>query len=273
VERLVELCLGDGIRDDATYELFLLASKDPAASRRAIPPSMITAWPCSFRKEKRHLAVLNRQADPSVRVRSVVGKPGVGRLTGTVQSAVRGGHGRVLQNHTPLPDGSPLPRQAVMTEPGQNGDSLSRGRTRVDGRAVRPKGRPAGDQGTGDDARHGRAERPGAAVLPAVRLPHRVGGVRERDRGFQVTLEKQYFPYPVHGAHVLTIDVLTLYAEGNGSIAPISPINNAGVAALTTGLSGAEGAATLTLPCDSTVMTGDQTHQVFLVLQYHFGTA
>jgi hypothetical protein len=69
-ERLVELCLGGGIRGDATYELFLLASKNPPVSRRAIPPSMTTAWPCSFRKGKRYLAVLNRQADPSVWVRS-----------------------------------------------------------------------------------------------------------------------------------------------------------------------------------------------------------
>ena len=90
---------------------------------------------------------------------------------------------------------------------------------------------------------------------------------------FQVTLEKQYFPYAVQGAHVLTIDALTLYAESNGSIAPTSPINNAGLAALTTGPSGAAGAATLTLPSESTVMTRDQTRQVFLVLQYHFGAA
>ena len=144
----------------ALDELFLLANKNPAASRRAVPPSMITAWPCSFRKEKRHLAVLNRQADPSVWVRSVVGKPGVGRLTGTVQSAVRGGHGRVLQNHTPLPYGSPLPRQAVMTEPGQDGDSLSPGRTRADDRAVRPKGRPAGT----DPRRRSRPAAPAAQI-------------------------------------------------------------------------------------------------------------
>jgi hypothetical protein len=74
---------------------------------------------------------------------------------------------------------------------------------------------------------------------------------------FQVTLEKQCFPCAVQGAHVLTIDALALYAESNRSIAPISPINNAGLAALTTGLSGAAGAATLILASDSAVMTRD----------------
>lgn len=90
---------------------------------------------------------------------------------------------------------------------------------------------------------------------------------------FQVTLEKQYFPYAVQSARVLTIDALTLYAERNASIASVSPVESAGLSALTTGLSGATGAATLTLPSDGTVMVQDQAQQVFLVLQYHFGTA
>lgn len=90
---------------------------------------------------------------------------------------------------------------------------------------------------------------------------------------FQVILEKQYFPYAVQNARVLTIDALSLYAESNGSIASVSPVDSVGLSALTTGLSGTTGAATLTLSSDSTVMIQDQTQQVFLVLQYHFGRA
>ena len=47
-------------------------------------------------------------------------------------------------------------------------------------------GRPArraGDERAGGDAGHGGSEQPGAAVLPALRLPDRVVGVRERSSG------------------------------------------------------------------------------------------
>jgi len=90
---------------------------------------------------------------------------------------------------------------------------------------------------------------------------------------FQVTLEKQYFPYAVQGARVLTIDGLTLYTGSNDSIASVSPVDSSGLSALNSGLRGATGAAALTVPSDGTVMVRDQSQQVFLVLQYHFGTA
>jgi hypothetical protein len=90
---------------------------------------------------------------------------------------------------------------------------------------------------------------------------------------FNVTIEKQYFPQMVQSAHVLTIDALTLYTEGNdGSVASVSPVDSAGLSALSAGLSSATGTAPLTLPADS-VMVRDQARQVFLVLQYHFGKA
>ena len=88
---------------------------------------------------------------------------------------------------------------------------------------------------------------------------------------FAATLAKQYFPYAVQGARVLTIDALTLYAGKAGSVASVSPLTSAEVAALSAGLSGTAGTAELTLPGDGTVMIADQSEQVFLVLQYHFG--
>jgi hypothetical protein len=87
---------------------------------------------------------------------------------------------------------------------------------------------------------------------------------------FQVALEKQYFPYAVQGASALSIDALTLYAEKNGSISSVSPVDGAGLAALNAGLNGATGAAALSVPADANVMIQDQAQQVFLVLQYSF---
>jgi hypothetical protein len=94
---------------------------------------------------------------------------------------------------------------------------------------------------------------------------------------FTVTLQKDYFPYAVQGAHTnLTIDALTLYAAttaatGTESVASVTPANmdSKALATLSTAISG--GQASLTLPSDGTVMTQDLTRQVFLVLQYHFG--
>lgn len=82
-----------------------------------------------------------------------------------------------------------------------------------------------------------------------------------------VTLEKQYFPYMVQGARQLHIDGLTLYAGNAGKVAQVTP--KADLGALSTSLTA--GSATLSLPLDSTVMVRQQTQQVFLVLQYHFG--
>lgn len=88
---------------------------------------------------------------------------------------------------------------------------------------------------------------------------------------FAVTLDKQFFPYYVQGARKLTIDSLTLYAGSSGTLASVTPSTDVG--ALSVGLSGATGQASLSLPADGTVMTRELPQQVFLVLQYHFGNS
>ena len=98
-----------------------------------------------------------------------------------------------------------------------------------------------------------------------------MGSVRERRRGLHVTLEKQFFPYAVQGAKKLTIDALTLYAGSGGRVASVTPAVD--LTGLSAGLTGATGAAALSLPADATVMIEDPAQQVFLVLQYHYGTA
>jgi hypothetical protein len=85
---------------------------------------------------------------------------------------------------------------------------------------------------------------------------------------FVATLKKDYFPYMVQSAKSLSIDKLTLYAESKGSVTPQTP-QNVDLGALSDGLNGATGAASLTLPSDGTVLaTTDSKRQVFLVLQY-----
>lgn len=88
---------------------------------------------------------------------------------------------------------------------------------------------------------------------------------------FAVTLEKQFFPYAAASAPKLTVDALTLYANGAGAVASVTPTTD--LAALSAGLTGPAGAAPVTLPADDTVMVRNPAVQVFLVLQYHFGTA
>lgn len=88
---------------------------------------------------------------------------------------------------------------------------------------------------------------------------------------FAVTLEKQFFPYAAASAPKLTVDALTLYADGAGAVASVTPATD--LAALSAGLTGPAGVAPVTLPADDTVMVRDPAVQVFLVLQYHFGTA
>jgi hypothetical protein len=87
---------------------------------------------------------------------------------------------------------------------------------------------------------------------------------------FAVMLEKQFFPYAAASAP-LTVDALTLYADGAGAVASVTPATD--LAALPAGLTGPAGAAPVTLPADDTVMVRVPAVQVFLVLQYHFGTA
>ena len=88
---------------------------------------------------------------------------------------------------------------------------------------------------------------------------------------FQVTLDKQLFPYAVQSANVLTVDAVTLYAGTDGKVVSVTPAVDAG--ALSTGLNSPAAAATLTLPADPNVMKRVLSQQVFLALHYHFGDA
>jgi hypothetical protein len=87
---------------------------------------------------------------------------------------------------------------------------------------------------------------------------------------FQVALEKQFFPYAVQSAKMLTVDALTLYAANGAKVASVTPTVDLG--ALSTGLS-SPAAATLSLPSDAVVMQRVLSQQVFLVLEYHFGSS
>jgi hypothetical protein len=84
-----------------------------------------------------------------------------------------------------------------------------------------------------------------------------------------VTLDKQFFPYAVQTAKILTIDTLTLYAANADKTQSLSPTVDLG--SLSTSLNTPPGTATLSLPGDLVIMTRVLTRQVFLVLQYHFG--
>jgi hypothetical protein len=87
---------------------------------------------------------------------------------------------------------------------------------------------------------------------------------------FAATLTRLRFPYIVQGAPKLTIDALTLYATNGAAVAQVMPTVD--LAALSSGLSAPAGSAALSLPDDPAVMKRVQAQQVFLVLQYHFGT-
>jgi hypothetical protein len=92
--------------------------------------------------------------------------------------------------------------------------------------------------------------------------------VKGAGSNFNVTLQKDYFPYMVQSAK-LSIDKLTLYAESGGQLAS----QNLDPSALSGDINGTGGAANLSLPSDPTVLTtNDPKRQVFLVLQYSFGS-
>jgi hypothetical protein len=141
---------------------------------------------------------------------------------------------------------------------------------------ARQAGDPLGSQATKELARMlDTAGQSGQALLFCLRydFPTQWAAFVNGTGDFAVTLETQYFPYAVQSARKLTIDALTLYAGSAGSIAPASPLTSADLSSLSAALSGTTGAATLTLPPGSKVMIRDLSQQVFLVLQYHFGTA
>jgi hypothetical protein len=141
---------------------------------------------------------------------------------------------------------------------------------------AREAGDPLGSQATKELVRMLGTGQSGQSLLFCLRYDFPTQWAAFVNGGdFTVTLEKQYFPYAVQSATKLKIDALTLYAGSGDKITPFSPLTDDDLNSLSTGLSSATGTATLTLPLDpqGKVMIRDQTQQVFLVLQYQFGTA
>jgi hypothetical protein len=88
---------------------------------------------------------------------------------------------------------------------------------------------------------------------------------------FRVNLERDYFPYMVQGAKRISIDDLTLYAASPSGNEVVSVTPKVDLDGLSTALGNATGSAILRLPVDDAVLKRDPSHQVFVVLQYHFG--
>jgi hypothetical protein len=96
---------------------------------------------------------------------------------------------------------------------------------------------------------------------------------------FDVTLSKQFFPYAVQSAKKLTIDSLTLYTgspETPATVVPATPLvlptMNTVLTNMSTALS-TTGEYALTLPADPKVLVQNQSLQVFMILEYHFGVS
>ena len=87
---------------------------------------------------------------------------------------------------------------------------------------------------------------------------------------FQMTLEKSYFPYMVQGARKLTVDSLVLYAANGVKVASVTP--NVDLGTVTSSLALPAASAVINIPADPNVLIRSQTQQVFMVLQYHFGS-
>jgi Tc toxin complex TcA C-terminal TcB-binding domain len=84
---------------------------------------------------------------------------------------------------------------------------------------------------------------------------------------FSFTLLLEYFPYVVQCANPLTIDSLILYVQNGNQLAQKSQALPASPA-----LSSTSTTLDLAFPTDTTVLSGDPTTQVFLVVQYHLGS-
>jgi hypothetical protein len=90
---------------------------------------------------------------------------------------------------------------------------------------------------------------------------------------FTFTLDKQYLPYAVQGS-TAGIDAVTLYAQSGSKVKSVTPAayaNQGQLQTVSTSLNA--GQVSLTFPADPVILIPDQTQQVFLILQYHFGTA
>ena len=134
---------------------------------------------------------------------------------------------------------------------------------------AREAGEPLGSQATEELMRMLDTGQSGQALLFCLRYDFPTEWSAFVNGGnFQVTLDRQYFPYATQSAAKLTINTLTLYAAGpDGKTISKTPAG----ANLPIVLNGPDGSATLSLPPDQNVMIQDLTQQVFLVLQYRFG--
>ena len=71
----------------------------------------------------------------------------------------------------------------------------------------------------------------------------------------------------------MAIDAITLYTQQGENVAPVTPAGYTTQAELQTASTALNaGQVSLTFPADPDVLVADQARQVFLVLQYHFGT-
>jgi hypothetical protein len=138
---------------------------------------------------------------------------------------------------------------------------------------ARPAGDPLASQATKELAQMlDTAGKSGQALILCLRndFPVEWNAFVNGTGDFSATLSRRRFPYIGQGTPKLTIDAVTLYAANGAAIVQLTP--HLDLATLSSGLISATGSAALSLPADPAVMQRVQAQQVFLVLQYHFGT-
>jgi hypothetical protein len=139
---------------------------------------------------------------------------------------------------------------------------------------AREAGDPLGSQATSElIAMFDTASQSGQALLFCLRydFPTEWSAFVNGSSNFRVVLQKSYFPYAVQSARRITIESVTTYAANNGKVSSVLQ-QTVDLDDLSSSLSQA-GSATLSLPPDNQVMTQNLSQQVFLVLNYHFGTS
>jgi Tc toxin complex TcA C-terminal TcB-binding domain len=139
---------------------------------------------------------------------------------------------------------------------------------------ARDAGDPLGSQATTElVAMMDTASQSGQALLFCLRydFPTEWSAFVNGSPNFQVVLQRSYFPYAVQSAKQLTVDAITTYAASNGKVASVQQ-QTVDLGNLSSSLSQA-GSATLSLPQDNQVLIPSLSQQVFLVVDYHFGTS
>jgi hypothetical protein len=141
---------------------------------------------------------------------------------------------------------------------------------------AREAGDPLGSQATKElQAMLDTAEQSSQALLLSLRFefPTEWAVFVNSGAGAQLTatITRELFPYMVQGARKLTIEALTLYTADGEGIAASTP-TNVDLGTLSNELSGAAGAASVSLAADD-VLTQEPTREVYLLLRYHFGRA